>query len=80
MNLINYLNKYVYVRKVGSGDITWHENVLAMAKQKPIIIATGASKFSEVKKIVDKVLKINKKLVLMQCNTNYTAEDKNINL
>ena len=47
--------------------------------KKPIIIATGASKFSEVKKIVDKVLKINKKLVLIPCNTNYTAEDKNMN-
>ena len=51
LNLINYLNKYVCAWKVGSGDITWHENVLAMAKtKKPIIIATGASKFSEVKK------------------------------
>jgi len=80
LNLINYLNKYVCAWKVGSGDITWHENVLAMAKtKKPIIIATGASKFSEVKNIVNKVLKINKKLVLMQCNTNYTAEDKNMN-
>ncbi len=77
-SFINYLKKFVSAWKVGSGDITWHEIIMEMAKNnKPIIIATGASKFNEVKEIVDKVLKKNKKLVLMQCNTNYTASKKN---
>lgn len=80
MNYIKYLKKFVTAWKVGSGDITWHEIILEMAKyKKPIIIATGASEIKEVKEIVGKVLKINKKLVLMQCNTNYTASVDNFN-
>jgi sialic acid synthase SpsE len=78
LNILKYLNKYVAAWKVGSGDITWHEHILKMAKyNKPIFIATGASNIQEVEIIVKKVLKINKKLVLMQCNTNYTATKEN---
>ena len=32
--IINYLNNHLNFWKIGSGDITWHENVLKMAKQK----------------------------------------------
>lgn len=78
ISIINYLNKFVSAWKVGSGDITWHEIILKMAKtQKPIIIASGASNQKEVDLIIKKVKKINKKLVLMQCNTNYTASENN---
>jgi sialic acid synthase SpsE len=77
---IPHLNKFVAAWKIGSGDITWHENVLNMAKtNKPIIIATGASNFEEVEKIFRKVKKINNKICLMQCNTNYTASSDNFN-
>lgn len=77
-NLINYLNKFVCAWKVGSGDINWHESILQMAKtKKPILIATGASNLSEVKNTINKVKKFNDKIVLMQCNTNYTASKKN---
>ena len=49
-----------------------------MAKtKKPILIATGASNLSEVKNTINKVKKFNDKIVLMQCNTNYTASKKN---
>lgn len=78
--IINYLNNHLNFWKIGSGDITWHENVLKMAKtKKPIMIATGASNLNEVVDIVKKVEKINKKIIIMQCNTNYTADDKNFN-
>jgi sialic acid synthase SpsE len=77
-SIINYLNKYVCAWKVGSGDITWHEHIIKIAKtRKPIIIATGASDINEIENIVKKVKKINDKIVLMQCNTNYTADIKN---
>lgn len=77
-SIISYLNKFVPAWKVGSGDITWHENILKMAlTKKPIIIATGASNLNEVEKIYSKVIKLNKKVCLMQCNTNYTASIKN---
>ena len=74
------INKYVCAWKIGSGDITWHEQILNIAKfKKPIIIATGASTISEVSHLYNKVKKINKKIVLMQCNTNYTAKKDNFN-
>mgnify|MGYP001256315104 CR=1 FL=1 len=78
LEMIPVLNKYMPAWKVGSGDITWHDNIIAMAKtKKPLLIATGASELKEIKIILKKVLKINKQVVLMQCNTNYTADEKN---
>tara|TARA_A100001011_G_C14319529_1_gene849772 strand:+ start:201 stop:1262 length:1062 start_codon:yes stop_codon:yes gene_type:complete len=76
--IINYLNKHLSVWKVGSGDITWHENILKLARtKKPLIIATGASTLEEVKKIYKKVIKINNNICIMQCNTNYTGSSNN---
>ena len=48
-------------------------------KKKPVILATGASNISEVIDAVKVILKNNKKLILMQCNTNYTADENNFN-
>lgn len=75
---IDFINKYVPAYKVGSGDITYHEIIVKMASYyKPMLIATGASTLDEVIEIMSKVEKINKNIVLMQCNTNYTANDEN---
>ena len=79
LNLVDEVNKYVPTYKIGSGDITWLEIIKKIAKKnKPVIIATGASYLSDVKRAVKTIMKFNKKIVLMQCNTNYTAEDENI--
>ena len=78
INEIDYINQFVPAYKVGSGDITFHDIVLKMANyNKPILIATGASKLDEVIELMQKVEKVNKDIVLMQCNTNYTANDEN---
>ena len=72
------VDKHICAYKIGSGDITWHEIIRKIAKKnKPVILATGASDISEVKKAVKIILKNNKKLILMQCNTNYTANFEN---
>jgi len=72
------IDPYIPAYKVGSGDITFHEIVLKMAKyNKPMLVATGASKIEEVIKIMQSIESINKEIVLMQCNTNYTANDEN---
>ena len=79
LDLIDYVNKYVCAFKVGSGDITWIESIKKMAKKnKPIILASGASSMKDVKRAVTSIKKINKKICLMQCNTNYTALDDNL--
>jgi N-acetylneuraminate synthase len=75
---IDMLDQYVPAYKVGSGDITWLEALERMAKKgKPMILATGASDIGDVQRAVHTILPINKQLVLMQCNTNYTASLEN---
>jgi len=68
----------VPVYKAGSGEIDWIEALERIAgKGKPFFVATGASTIGEVQEAVHAILKINKQLVLMQCNTNYTASPDN---
>jgi N-acetylneuraminate synthase len=75
---IDMLDKYVPAYKVGSGDITWIEALESMARKgKPVILSTGASDIGDVQRAVHSILAINKQLVLMQCNTNYTASLEN---
>jgi N-acetylneuraminate synthase len=75
---IDWLDPYVLMYKAGSGEIDWIEALERMAsKGKPLFIATGASTIGEVQRAVHAILKINPQLVLMQCNTNYTASPDN---
>jgi N-acetylneuraminate synthase len=75
---IDFLDQYVPVYKAGSGEIDWIEALERMAaKGKPFFVATGASSIGEVQRAVHAILKINKQLCLMQCNTNYTASPDN---
>ncbi len=78
--ILKYLNRYVSAWKIGSGDLSWIENVKKISSfKKPVILATGASEMSEVEKVYKEIIKINKKVVIMQCNTNYTASKNNFN-
>ena len=81
---IDHAESYVNAYKIGSGDITWHEILEYMAKKnKPILLATGAATMKEVELAVNAIKKWNNNIILMQCNTNYTASKenfKNINL
>lgn len=75
---IDMLDPYVQMYKAGSGEIDWIEALERMAsKGKPFFVATGASDIGEVQRAVHAILKINPQLVLMQCNTNYTASPNN---
>ena len=79
MEIVDEINPYVNAIKIGSGDITWIDIIKKIATKKKIgIIATGASNYKEVETAVKEYLKINKSLVLMQCNTNYTGNLENI--
>ncbi len=75
---IDMLDPYVPAYKIGSGDITWIEACERIAsKGKPVLLATGASEIGDVQRAVHAILEINPQLILMQCNTNYTAADGN---
>jgi sialic acid synthase SpsE len=78
MDLVDHIDPYVSAYKIGSGDITWVEMIEYIAsKQKPYIMATGASTTVDVHRAVSAGLAINPLLCLMQCNTNYTASLEN---
>jgi N-acetylneuraminate synthase len=75
---VDELEHFFPAIKIGSGDITWLEIIERIAfKGKPVLLATGASDIGDVQRAVDTILAINQALVLMQCNTNYTASLKN---
>lgn len=81
LELVDYVDPYVFAYKIGSGDITWIDIISHIAKKnKPVFIATGASNLDEVRRAVNAIKKYNKKKIcIMQCNTNYTGKLDNFN-
>lgn len=75
---VDAVDPYVNVYKIGSGDLTWPAIIEHIAKKgKPVIIASGASSLVEVQNAMNVLQKITDRIVLMQCNTNYTASLEN---
>ncbi len=75
---VDMLDPFVDVYKVGSGDITWLEMLEKIAsKGKPVMLATGASDIGDVQRAMRCLQAAGVPLVLMQCNTNYTASLEN---
>lgn len=71
---VDYLDAFVPAHKIGSGDIDWLEMLEHIAgKSKPVLLATGAANIGEVQQAVHTIRAINQQLVVLQCNTNYTA-------
>lgn len=78
MDLVDYIDPYVPAYKIGSGDITWIEMIEYIAqKNKPYILACGASTFDDVQRAVQAGLAVNSQICLLQCNTNYTGNLEN---
>ena len=77
-DLVDKVDSFLSAYKIGSGDITWLEIVDYIAsKKKPVLLATGASNMMEVDLAMETILKHTQDVVLMQCNTNYTASLEN---
>lgn len=75
---IDDLDPHVGAYKIGSGDITWTEELAYIsAKGKPVLLATGASDMTDVERAVDAILDESRQIVLMQCNTNYSGDLEN---
>ena len=78
IELVDFVDEYVPAFKIGSGDITWPTIIDAISKKdKPVLLASGASNFEDVLRAVRIIEKNNSELVLMQCNTNYTTNKNN---
>lgn len=75
---VELFDLYVPAYKIGSGDITWIEIVETIAKKrKPVILSTGASNMQDVARAVNAILRYNRQIILLQCNTNYTGKKEN---
>ena len=75
---VDRVDPYLNVYKIGSGDITWLEIIEYIAqKGKPVMIACGASTMQDVVRAMNTLQSITDEIVLMQCNTNYTANPEN---
>lgn len=75
---VNHVDKYVDLYKIGSGDITWLDIIEFIAKKKkPVLLAAGASDIDDVKRAMNTLQQHTDKIVLMQCNTNYTGSAEN---
>lgn len=78
MESVDNVDPYVKVYKIGSGDLTWLEIIEYIAKKgKPVMLAAGASTMEDVERAMKLLHKYTKDIVLMQCNTNYTASLEN---
>jgi sialic acid synthase SpsE len=76
---VDHVDEFVPAYKIGSGDIDWLEMLKHIAsKGKPVIIASGASSMHDVRAAVEALRAENADFCLMQCNTNYTGDARNL--
>ena len=79
IKLAEDVNPLLDTFKIGSGDISWIEMIEHLCNYgKNIIAATGASSIEDVRRLYNKVTDYGNNLCLMQCNTNYTGDSKNL--
>jgi len=77
-DLVDEVDGFLSAYKIGSGDITWLGIVDYIgSKNKPVLLATGASTIDEIELAMATLSKRTNDIVLMQCNTNYTASLEN---
>jgi len=80
-NSAKFLSKLVKCFKISSSDITNEPFIKYLCKfKKPIILSTGASSISEIKRAVKWIEKENVKVAILHCILNYPTKDINANL
>ncbi len=83
---IEFIKKHSNIIKIASGDLNFKYLInLVIKKKLNIILSTGISDENEISqtyKIIKRAYKnkINKKLILMHCVSNYPVENFNVNL
>ncbi|NRA65828.1 MAG: N-acetylneuraminate synthase family protein [Pseudobacteriovorax sp.] len=87
IDAISYIDKYIPIYKIGSGDLTAY-NVIkkTVDLSKPMIISTGLATFEEIDDLVAFIKDIDpnyieqQKLAILQCTTSYPCPDNEANL
>ena len=89
VDAMGWLDKYITLYKIGSGDLTAYSVLKKTAqKGKPMIISTGLSTEDEVLKTIEYIQSINsdykskEMLAVLQCTSMYpiNPEDANLNV
>ncbi|MBN1941095.1 MAG: N-acetylneuraminate synthase [Candidatus Diapherotrites archaeon] len=71
----------VHAFKVGSGELTNIPLLKHIAsKGKPMIISTGMSNLEEIRETIEELKKINPKIVILHCTSDYPTKYENVNL
>ncbi|MDP5097492.1 MAG: N-acetylneuraminate synthase family protein [Flavobacterium sp.] len=87
IDAMNWLDKYISLYKIGSGDLTAYPVLKKTAeKGKPIIISTGLSSEHEVLKTIEYIQSVNsdyksaEMLAVLQCTSMYPIPSADANL
>lgn len=87
MDYMNWIDKYISIYKIGSGDLTAYPVLRQTANTgKPMIISTGLATEKEVKDSISFIIKCNpvyndpNMLAVLQCTSMYPIEAKDSNL
>lgn len=86
-DLVDWVDTYVDIHKVGSGDLTAYPLLRKIAsKSKPIILSTGLSNLNEIEETVKLIRNENPDynkegmITLLQCTSMYPIDYKDANL
>ena len=80
-NSAEFLSKLVKVFKISSSDITNKPFIKFLCRfKKPIILSTGASNLTEIKRAVKWIEDEKVKVAILHCILNYPTKDVNANL
>lgn len=84
---MEWLDKYISLYKIGSGDLTAYPVLKKTAeKGKPIIVSTGLSSEDEIMKTIDYIQSVNsdyksaEMLAVLQCTSMYPIPSSDANL
>lgn len=82
MESLDFLSKlHLPAYKIGSGEI---DNLLFLKKtallKKPVLLSTGASTEEEIFKAYRTISRINRKIIIMHCISEYPADIASLNL
>jgi N-acetylneuraminate synthase/N,N'-diacetyllegionaminate synthase len=85
--MLQWIDPYVEIHKIGSGDLTCYPMLAALADTgKPIILSTGLASLDEIRGAIDFIetqnpsYKTEGKLALLQCTSAYPTPDEAANL
>jgi len=86
-NAFKYIDKYIPIYKIGSGDLTNYSLIKKiLSTSKPIIISTGLANINEIEELMDFIkrnddnyIKDNK-IALLQCSSMYPIKHSEANL